>query len=324
MVDRWTERRLLTIPPDLLPITPNGPVTISISPDALHAAAFAALRPHGPFVLVRDEPRGPRVQGVLSRPSWSADGARFACVLQGEDGRARAVIDEKPSPKFAQILSSIFFSPDGSSFSYTARERDRLFVLVDHSPVHEETYAPGADAMRRAPGPRWSTPAPRAPDAIRSASDEVLRRLNAGDPLESPAGEVRLEFDMRGNPLTLRVGPHAVELQRPFASALETVAWDAAGHWGAVLARERKGRVLVLDGAERGGGEPVLFAVPGGGALVYNERRPTGLFVVVGARAVGPFQWLGEIECSPDALQVAFSALDGRDVRRALVPLASS
>jgi hypothetical protein len=324
MDERWTERRLLAIPPDLLAMTPNGPVPISISPDALHAAAFAALRPHGgPSVLVRDEPRGAPVQGRFSRPSWSADGRRFACLLHGEDGRVRAVVDEKPSPTFAEILSFVGFSPDGLSFSYTARERDRYFVLVDHSPVHEEAYVGGFDAMRGAPGPRWEVPQARADDARRTASEAILQRLNQGDVLETPAGAARLEFDNLAKPLSLRVGPRTLDLQRPAASELAAFAWDAAGHWGALLRRGGKPGVLVVDGNERESrvDNPVLFASPDGAALIYNYRGPTGLFVAAGARTAGPFSWLGDIECSPGGLVVAFPTLAGREVRWTVVPV---
>jgi hypothetical protein len=325
MDDRFVERRLLTIPPHLLPLTPSGPVTISVAPDARHAVAFAALRPHGgPSVLVRDEPRGAPVQGVLSRPAWSFDGGRFACVLQGDDGRQRVVVDEAPSPSFAEVLSPVFFSPAGSSFSYAARERDRYFVLVDHSPVHEEAYGAAFDAASARP-PRWATPPANAAAARRAAAEPVLKSLMAGDALETPAGAARLEFDMRGIPLLLRVGAKSLELQRAPASSLEGFAWDDAGRWGALLQRAGRGTVLVLDGAEREtrGLEPFLFCCADGSGLIYGERRATGLFVVVGPRAVGPLQWLGDLESSPDGRAVAFPALEGRDVRWIVVPAAA-
>lgn len=327
MDDRWSLRRLLTIPEGLLAMTPNGPAPISISPDARHAAVFAAVRPHGgPSVLVRDEPRGPQLRGSFSRPSWSADCARFACLLHGDDGRARAVVDEKPSPTFAEILSFVYFSPDGRSFSYTARERDRYFVLVDHSPVHEEKYVSGFDAMLDAPGARWQAATPRADDVWRPAADEILKHLNVGDTLETPAGPVRLEFDNLAKPLNLRVGPRTIELQRPVTSELTAFAWDAAGHWGAMLRRSGRPGLLIVDGKDREVrvDDPALFAPPDGAALVYNYRGPAGLFVAVGARAAGPFLWLGDIECSPDGKHVAFAALDGRDVRWVVVPVAAS
>ena len=221
MDDRFEERRLVTIPPDLLALTPSGPVPISISPDARHAAVFAALRPHGgPSMLVRDDPQGPPVQGLLSRPAWSFDGGRFACVLRGEDDRERVVVDETPSPAFTEVLSGVCFSPAGSSFSYAARERGRYFVLVDHSPVHEEPYVNGFDAMLDARRPRWETPPVNSAEARRAAALPVLESLGAGDALEIPAGTARLEFDMRGKPLTLRVGTKTLELQRAPAAEL--------------------------------------------------------------------------------------------------------
>jgi|GEM_PF-2153615 len=325
MDERWTPRVLLSIPANLLPLTPSGPVPISISPDAGHAAAFAALRPHGgPSVLVRDQPRGAAtVQGLLSRPAWTFDGGRFACVLQSDDGRQRVVVDEAPSPTFAEILSPVWFSPAGSSFSYAARERDRCFVLVDHSPIREAAYAPGAmkDALR----PRWESPPVDPAAAARAAAAPVLERLNGGDPMEIPAGAARLEFDMRGTPLSLRVGAKSVDLQRPPAAALEGFAWDAAGRWGALLRRAGRGLSLVIDGQERDtrGLTPFLFAAADGSALIYAERRPAGLFVVVGANEAGPFQWIGDVEGSPDGRALAFPALQGRDVRRVVLPAAA-
>ena len=328
MDDRYQERRLLAIPPNLLAMTPSGPVPISISPDARHAAAFAALRPHGgPSVLVRDEPQGTAaVQGLLTRPAWTFDGARFACVLQGDDGRQRVVVDEAPSPSFTEILSPVWFSTAGSSFSYAARERDRYFVLVDHSPVHEGPYASGPDAMKGAPRPRWESSLADPAEARRAAAAPVLERLQSGDPMEIPAGAARLEFDMRGNALALRVGVKTFDLQRPAPAALESFAWDNAGRWGALLRRPGRGPALVVDGQERDtrGLAPFLFASADGSALIYPERRTAGLFVVVGAHAAGPFQWIGDVEGTGDGRAIAFPALEGRDVRWVVFPAAAS
>ena len=206
------------------------------------------------------------------RPTFSADGGRFACVVRRDHSQV-VWLDANTGPAFDEILS-LLFSPDGRRLAYTARKGDKRVLVLDGQP--SAAYDRLEELVFSADGKRFAY----------AAGDNLAQRAFVdGQPLgRAYEAASRLTFSPDGKRFA-------------FAGSRPTPQDNTA--------------YLVVDGeqgADLGSEFTAIRFNNDGRQMAYIVLTESGRCVVAGARRGPVFQDVGLLTYSDDGAHFAYVA----------------
>jgi hypothetical protein len=272
------------------------------SPDGKQIAYSATE--HRLWTVVRNSTRGNYYDAILQGSiAFSPDGTRLGYVVQ--DGRwIRAVVDEKPGPKFEGI-GHLAFSADSRHHGYVARREGVAYVVVNGQ--SSSGYDAIADLVMAPKGFRWAILARENGRWHVVSFDDKGPAFDAiASPVFSPDGR-RMAYaaKRRDNAVVVVDGIESAAFDQILAGS---VVFDSTGEHLAFSVRQGKLWRVVVDG--RPGKEHAHVGEPhlAGNSIAYVAR--TGRYVrAVVDNVEGPeFDSIEDLTLTSDGLRHGYTA----------------
>jgi len=274
----------------------------------------------------------------LQPPVFSANGSSVGYLeVSLPERKMRAVVNGKPGEAFGEYGLSLWFSPDGLRFSYSAREGERCFHVVDgkkgeafdntgidfvFSPDGKRTAYVGFRGARRflvvegAPTVEIEGIVDGtltfSPDSRRLAYGAARRDRRCYFVVDGKAGPV---YDSVGAAIPRGLSPNVTSTQNGYGLGGSGVVFSPDSSRFAYVADTGGKKVVVVDGKPEDvemdflvGG--IIFSADSR-RLAYGGRQGGKFFLVVDGKKGADYDALGHFEFSQDGTHIAFVAKKG-------------